>query len=52
MINAARLAFAHHLSTSDLGSRYHEFHNALRDHEAAEKKILQEAYNVDIGTKD
>ena len=52
MIAKARVAFAEHKQTPTLACQYIEFLKQFEEHEAAEKKLLQEAYNLDIGSKD
>jgi len=52
LVTIAREAFATAHDTSDLAKRFSRFHTQLICHEHEENKLIQDVYNVDIGTKD
>ncbi len=52
LVTMARVAFATADDTSDLAKRFSRFHTQLIHHEQEENKLIQDVYNVDIGTKD
>ena len=47
MIGMARLAFIHKQPTGPLANRYREFEHRFAEHEAAEKKLVQEVLSAD-----
>jgi hemerythrin len=52
LVTMAREAFETAQDTSDLAERFSRFHARLENHEHEENKLVQDAYNIDIGTKD
>ena len=52
LIKIARDDFAFKHDTTGLAKRYGQFRDKLAAHEHMENKLVQEAYNVDVGTKD
>ena len=52
LVTMARAAFATADDTSDLAKRFSQFQTQLIHHEQEENKLIQDVYNVDIGTKD
>ena len=52
LVTMAREAFATAHDTSDLAKRFSQFHSQFVHHEHEENKLIQDVYNVDIGTKD
>ena len=48
----ARENFSTDSSTSELARLFSKFHDRLAIHEHDENKLLQEVYNLDLGTKD
>ena len=52
LVELAREALATDGDTSDLSKLFSQFHSQLVNHEHEENKVIQEIYNVDIGTKD
>lgn len=47
MIGMARLAYVHKQPTAPLASRYRAFEDRFAEHEAAEKKLVQEVLSAD-----
>lgn len=52
MIKQARTDFSNHVVPGSLRKDYRGFYQRFAEHETAERKLLQETYNVDIGSKD
>lgn len=52
LVTMAREAFAKAHDTSDLAEQFSLFCDQLTNHEHEENKLIQDVYNVDIGTKD
>ena len=52
LVEIARDDFASKHDTSELAQRFAQFHDKLAAHEHAENALVQEVYNVDVGTKD
>ncbi|MCH7686261.1 MAG: hemerythrin domain-containing protein [Planctomycetes bacterium] len=52
LVTMTREAFATAHDTSDLAKRFSRFHTQLVNHEHEENKLIQDVYNVDIGTTD
>jgi hypothetical protein len=52
LVNIARKDFATNHDTTDLAARYAQFRSKVVAHEHLENKLLQDVYNVDVGTKD
>jgi iron-sulfur cluster repair protein YtfE (RIC family) len=52
LVAMARDDFATARDTSDLAEQFSQFRDQLSNHEHEENKLIQDVYNVDIGTKD
>jgi hypothetical protein len=52
LVTMAREDFASNHDTAGLAQRFDRFRNKLSAHEHEENKLIQEAYNLDMGTKD
>jgi hypothetical protein len=52
LVNTARKDLATNHDIADLAARYAQFHTKVVAHERLENKLVQDAYNVDVGTKD
>jgi hypothetical protein len=52
LVKRVREDFAINQDTSDLAHRFGTFRGKLAAHEHEENQLLQEAYNLDLGTKD
>ncbi len=52
LVSMARETFAEAQDTSDLAKQFSLFRDQLIHHEHEENKLIQDVYNVDVGTKD
>jgi hypothetical protein len=52
LVNIASKVLATNHDIADLAARYAQFRSKVVTHEHLENKLLQDAYNVDVGTKD
>jgi hemerythrin len=51
LVARSREVFATNRDTADLAARFARLHRKLTDHDHEENKLIQEAYNLDLGTK-
>ncbi len=52
LVARAREVFATNHDAADLAAHFSTFHRKLSAHDHEENKLIQEAYNLDLGTKD
>jgi DNA repair ATPase RecN len=52
LVARTREDFAINRNTTELAERFGKFHSKLSAHDHEENKLIQETYNLDLGTKD